>query len=113
MPAYFVYVCQEVIDRAELETHWTKIGATLEGYHSESLGSYTPFEQHDCDAVGGVAVVRFPSMDTARAWYEGPAYRAICHHRQNGARYIGLLVEAGSPPVDLRMPHTKGRRPVR
>ena len=113
MPAYFVYVCQEVLDRAELETYWSKIGATLEGYHAKSLASYTPFEQLEGETVDGVAVVEFPSMETARAWYDSAAYRAIRHHRQKGARYIGLLVEQGSPPVDLRMPHTKGRHRAR
>ncbi len=32
MPAYFVYVCQEILDRKELEIYWSKIGSTLEGY---------------------------------------------------------------------------------
>jgi len=32
MPAYFVYVCQEVLDRAKLETYWREIVPTLEGY---------------------------------------------------------------------------------
>jgi uncharacterized protein (DUF1330 family) len=110
MPAYFVYICQEVIDRNALETYWSKIGATLEGYHPKNLAAYTPFEQLEGEAVDGVAVIEFPSVEIAKAWYDSPAYRAIRHHRQNGARYIGLLVEGGALPPDLRMPHTKDRR---
>jgi len=111
MAAYFVYICQEVVDRSELETYWSKIGPTLEGYGARSVAAYTPFEQLDGDAVDGAAVVEFPSMDRAKAWYNSPAYRAIMHHRQQGARYIGLLMEGGLPPVELRMPHTKTRKP--
>jgi uncharacterized protein (DUF1330 family) len=110
MPAYFVYLCQEVIDRAELDLYWEKIVPTLEGYGAKSVASYTAFEQLEGPPVEGVAVVEFPSRDAARAWYDSEAYRAIRHHRERGARYIGLLVEGGFVPAELRMPHTKGRR---
>jgi hypothetical protein len=36
MPAYFVYACQEVLDRAKLETYWREIVPTLEGYGAKS-----------------------------------------------------------------------------
>lgn len=111
MPAYFVYVCQEVIDRSELEVYWDKIGPTLAGYGAKNLAAYTPFELLEGEPVDGVAVIEFPSRDAARAWYESAPYRAIRHHRQNGARYIGLLVEGGALPPELRMPHTRDRRP--
>ena len=111
MAAYFVYICQEVVDRSELETYWSKIGPTLEGYGARSVAAYTPFEQLEGDTVDGAALVEFPSMELAKAWYNSPAYRAIMHHRQKGARYIGLLMEGGLPPVELRMPHTTTRKP--
>jgi uncharacterized protein (DUF1330 family) len=109
MPAYFVYVRQDVVDRKELETYWSKIGPTLEGYQPKSLATYTPFEQFEGDKVDGVAVIEFSCIATAKAWYDSRAYRAIRHHREAGARYIGLLVEGGALPPELRMPHTKHR----
>ena len=111
MAAHFVYVFQEVVDRSKFETYWSKIGPTLEGYGARSVAAYTPFEQLEGDAVDRAAVVEFPSMELAKAWYNSPAYRVIMHHRQRGARYIGLLMEGGIPPVELRMPHTKTRKP--
>ena len=111
MPAYLVYVCQEVVDRSELEIYWSKIGATLEGYDIRPVAAYTPSEQLEDAAVDGAAVFEFPSMEMAKAWYNSPAYRAIIHHRQQGARYIGLLMEGGLSPIELRMPHTKTRKP--
>lgn len=107
MPAYFVYICQEVIDRKELEVYWSKIGPTLEGYQPRAIVAYTPFEQLEGDKVDGVAVIEFPSFETAKAWYDSPAYQAIRHHRIKGANYIGLLAEGGSLSPELRMPHTK------
>jgi hypothetical protein len=82
VPAYLVYVCREVTDRQELEG----------------------------EPVDGVAVVEFPSMQAAKAWYDSPAYRAIRPHRLNGARYIGRLVEGGALPPAQRMPQTKDRK---
>ena len=111
MAAYFVYICLEVVDRSELEIYWSKIGPTLEGYSVRPVAAYTPFEQLEGDAVDGAAVVEFPSMEVAKDWYNSPGYRAIIHHRQQGARYIGLLMEGGMPPVELRMPHMKTRKP--
>ncbi|HET9831083.1 MAG TPA: DUF1330 domain-containing protein [Vicinamibacterales bacterium] len=63
MRAYFVYICQEVVDRSELEIYWSKIGSTLEGYGAGSIAAYTPFEQLEGDTVDGAAVVEFPSME--------------------------------------------------
>jgi uncharacterized protein (DUF1330 family) len=103
MSAYFVYVCQEILDRKELETYWSKIGPTLEGYQFKGLAAYTPFEQLEGKKVQGVALVEFPSVEVAKAWYDSPAYRAIRHHRENSARYIGLLVEGGALPADQRL----------
>jgi uncharacterized protein (DUF1330 family) len=111
MAAHFVYICLEVVDRSELETYWSKIGPTLEGYGATSVAAYTPFEQLEGDAVDGAAVVEFSSMELAKAWHNSPAYRAIMHHRQQGARHIGLLMEGGLRPVKLRMPHTKTHKP--
>lgn len=103
MPAYFVYVCQEIYDRSELVTYWEKIGPTLEGYAAKNIASYTKFELLEGDPVRGVAVVEFPSMEIAKQWYDSPGYVAIRGHRQNGAKYIGLLVEGGATPLQDRM----------
>ena len=110
MPAYFIYICQEVTDRAELETYWEKIGPTLAGYDAKNVVGYTPFEQLEGDHAEGVAVVEFPSFEVAKAWYDSPAYREVRAHRQRGAKYIGLLAEGGALPPNERMPQTL-RRP--
>jgi len=39
MAACFVYICQEVVDRSELETYWSKIGPTLERYGARSVAA--------------------------------------------------------------------------
>ena len=111
MPAYFVYVCLEVMDRSELEIYWQKIMPTLEGIAIKPIAAYTHFEHLDGPKPEGAAVFEFPSMEVARSWYNSPAYRAIRHHRERGAKYIGILMEGGALPANLRMPQTIGNRP--
>ena len=59
-----------------------------------------------------VVVVEFPSRECAREWYDSDAYKAIPHLRIEGARYISVLAEGGTPPIDQRMPRTRGVRPA-
>jgi uncharacterized protein (DUF1330 family) len=112
MPAYLVYLCQEVLDRAKLEEYWRAIGPTIDGYGARVLSAYAPFEQLEGEPVEAVVVVEFPSRERARAWYDSGAYKAIRHLRIESARYIGVLAEGGTPPIDQRMPRTRGIRPA-
>src|SRR5579863_5205915 len=103
MPVYMVYVCHSVSDRAQLEKYWASIGPTLEGQPVKLLAAYTPFEVLEGDSPLGVLVAEWATMEAAKAWYDGPGYRAIRHLRQDNARYTGLLVEGGVAPTDERL----------
>jgi uncharacterized protein (DUF1330 family) len=81
--------------------------STLEGYGARSLSSYAPFEQLKGKPVEGVVVVEFPSVERAREWYDSDAYKAIRHLRIESARYIGVLAEGRTHPIDQRMPRTR------
>jgi len=103
MPVYMVYVCHSVSDRAQLEKYWASIGPTLEGHPIKFLAGYTPFEVLEGEDVLGAFVGKWPSMEAAKAWYDGPAYRTIRHLRMDNARYTGVLVEPGLAPPEERL----------
>jgi uncharacterized protein (DUF1330 family) len=103
MPVYLVYVCHSVSDRAQLERYWHSIGPTLEGQPVKLLAAYTPFEILEGDNVLGVLIGEWPSMEAAKAWYDGPGYKAIRHLCQDNAKYTGVLVEAGVAPPQERL----------
>ncbi len=115
MSAYLVFICQDVFDRRELETYWSKIGATLAGHSAKALAAYTPVEVLEPGKWGpveGVTVHEFPSVQAIHAWYDSDAYREIREtHRMKGATYLGLIVEGGLAPPDQRMPQTKDNLP--
>ena len=71
-------------------------GPTLEGYQPKNLAAYTPFEQLEGEKVEGVAVVEFPLFEVARSGTTARPTGRSSITEQNGARYIGLLVEGGA-----------------
>ena len=108
MAAYLLYLCESVNDRAELEIYWEEIGPTFQGHNVKLLAGYTKFKVLEGNKkIEGVVLAEFPSWEEAQAWYDSPAYSAIRHHRINGAKYIGLLVDGGVVPDSERMPQTK------
>ena len=113
MSAYLIYLCQSVNDRNELETYWEKINDTFEGVDIKLLSAYAAQELLEGDGpVEGAVVAEFPSMDAARAWYNGPAYTEVRQHRLRGGKYIGLLVDGEfTVNVEDRMPQTVNNRP--
>jgi uncharacterized protein (DUF1330 family) len=117
MPAYLVFLCEEVSDRRELEAYWSKIKPTFEGHVGTPLAAYTPFEiledGQKRGPIHGVSIHEFPSVEAAKAWYDSPAYREIREkHRFKGAKYLGMIVEGGYKPADERMAHTKNNIPA-
>jgi uncharacterized protein (DUF1330 family) len=52
-----------------------------------------------------VAVLRFPSMERARAWYEGEAYRLARAGREGATDYFNMIVAEGvAPPACTSSP---------
>jgi uncharacterized protein (DUF1330 family) len=113
MSAYLVYLCQSVNDRDELETYWEKINDTFEGVDIKLLSAYAAHEQLEGEGpVEGVVVAEFPSMEAAKAWYNGPKYTEVRQHRLRGGKFIGLLVDGEfTQNVEDRMPQTLNNRP--
>jgi len=61
------------------------------GRHETLEGDWQP---------GRVAMLRFPSYEQAKAWYDGEAYRQAREHRQGATAYFNMiLVEGVAAPV--------------
>jgi uncharacterized protein (DUF1330 family) len=47
-----------------------------------------------------MAMLKFPSFEQAKAWYDGENYRRAREHRQGATEYFNMvLVEGVSAPV--------------
>ncbi|WP_409994271.1 DUF1330 domain-containing protein [Pirellula sp. SH-Sr6A] len=91
-----IFIREKTIDRAELESYWSKAPATLEGVPIKVLSSYGPHTTLEGPNVEGVVIVEFPSVEIARQWYDSPAYQDAVNLRKRGAIYRGWIVE-GTP----------------
>ncbi len=93
MATYMVFTRESTRDAAELETYSEQVGATLEGHPVTVLAAYGRQEVVEGPEVEGVVILEFPSFAAAKAWYDGPAYRAVREHRFRGAEYRAVIVE--------------------
>jgi uncharacterized protein (DUF1330 family) len=107
IPAYVIFVCREIVDQGELNTHWQRVHGTLVGHPARLLVEHSRVLILEGQGpVEGVTVYEFPSTDAARSWYDSVACRQLRQHRKKGAKYLVILTEGGVPPVEQRMPRT-------
>lgn len=59
----------------------------------EALAFYGATDTLEGAAADGVVVLRFDTMDAAKAWYDSEAYRKARSVRQQAADYRVILVE--------------------
>ena len=93
MPAYMVFIRETTLDQSELDAYASKVRATMEGHPLKVLAAYGRHVTLEGPEVEGVVVAEFPTIEEARAWYDGPAYQDVARHRFRGAVYRGLIVE--------------------
>lgn len=92
-PAYVIFTREHTRDPAELKTYSQKSPVSLTGRTVELLAVYGRQEVLEGSQVEGVVVLRFPSFEEAKAWYDGPEYREARRHRFAGADYRAVIVE--------------------
>ena len=110
-PVYVISICREIVNQRELDTYRQRVNETLENHKARIVmdqGRLLILEGQG--PVQGVTVYEFPSKDAARKWYDSAAYQEARQHRIKGANYLVILTEGGVPPVEQRMPQTRGAR---
>lgn len=93
MSAYLIFTREMTLDRRELEIYWETIKVTFEGHTFRILANYGEHVDLEGPATEGTVIAEFPSMEAAKTWYNGPAYREVREHLFKGAIYRGLLVQ--------------------
>lgn len=92
-PAYFILEI-DIHDMEGMKPYLEKVGATVAAFAPTSLVNGSTIDPLEGAAPKGkVVVLRFDSMEKARAWYDSPAYREILGHRLAAADNRAFLVE--------------------
>jgi uncharacterized protein (DUF1330 family) len=93
MEAFVVFTREETIDPDALATYSADVGPSFYGHDVTFLAVYGAIEHLEGPPGEGAVILRFPTMQAARDWYESPAYQTIAAHRIAGARYRAFIVE--------------------
>lgn len=92
-PAYVVMIRERMTDPAEF-AQYQQMAPKARGDHNiVPLAFYGPQQVLEGPPAEGTVVLKFDSVDAARAWYDSPAYQEALAHRLKGAEYRVIVVE--------------------
>jgi uncharacterized protein (DUF1330 family) len=99
-PAYII-VQMNVSDPEKYKEYMALAPATVKAAGGEYVVRGGKLETLEGDwKPHRVAMLKFPSYEQAKAWYDGESYRRACEHRLGATEYFEMvLVEGVSAPV--------------
>jgi len=93
-PGYAVAYLRDVeLESPAIAEYLTRIDATLTPHEGQFLVHGTTPEAVEGEWPGSIVIVRFPSVDQARGWYESPDYQAILPLRTGHSHSIAAFLE--------------------
>jgi len=113
MPAYVIGLNRAVRDRKRLEEFWKAAAPTFEGLGAKRLAIYTPLTPLVLlGSLEAAFVYEFPDVETAKRWYESPAYQKARQLVSDGEADVELfIIDGGYTPPAERLPHIQSRQP--
>ncbi|MFF2555600.1 DUF1330 domain-containing protein [Nocardia sp. NPDC058058] len=84
----------------EILEYLERIQATLDPFGGRFVIHGEPVEVVEGEWPGSMVLLKFPSMERARAWYASPAYQEILHLRTDHIDGDLLLIEGVGPDYD-------------
>ena len=98
MPAAYVLVEMKVTDPEQYKQYMAAAPATIAAHGGEYLvrgGQHEVFEGKWQPVR--LAVLKFPSVEKARTWYQGEQYRAARAKRAGATEFFNMVVVEGVP----------------
>jgi uncharacterized protein (DUF1330 family) len=96
MPAGYVIVEMKISDPERYKEYMAAAPATIAAAGGEYLVRGGPLESLEGDwQPARLAVLKFPSVEQARAWYDGERYRAARAKRAGATEYFNMVVVEG------------------
>jgi uncharacterized protein (DUF1330 family) len=99
MPAAYIIVEMKIADPERYKEYMAAAPATIAAAGGEYLVRGGRHESLEGDwQPARVAVLRFPSYEQAKAWYDGQLYRAARARRAGATEYFNMIVVEGMAP---------------
>jgi uncharacterized protein (DUF1330 family) len=101
MPVAYVIVEMNISDPERYKQYMAQAPATVEAHGGEYVVRGGRLETLEGDwRPHRVAMLRFPSVEHAKGWYDGEQYRAVRAQRAGATEYFNMvLVEGVAAPV--------------
>ena len=93
MVAYVVFTREKMRDPEQYEQYKEKARPAAKGHPLKPLALYGAFEMLEGAAIEGAVILEFPTVETAKAYYNSPAYQDAVKHRFLGADYRVFIVQ--------------------
>jgi uncharacterized protein (DUF1330 family) len=94
MVAYVIVVREEPIHTPEEMAEYARKGAANPPDPNMTAlsiyGALTPLEG---DPPDGIAMLQFPTVEDAKAWYYSEGYQDASKHRRAAAKYRAVIIE--------------------
>ena len=96
MPAAYVIVEMKISDPERYKEYMAAAPATIAAAGGEYMVRGGRHESLEGDwQPARLAVLRFPSLERAKAWYEGESYRAARARRAGATEFFNMVVVEG------------------
>ena len=96
MPAGYVIVEMNISDPGRYKEYMAAAPATIAAAGGEYLVRGGRHESLEGDwQPARLAVLKFPSLEQAKAWYDGERYRAVRAKRAGATEYFNMVVVEG------------------
>jgi uncharacterized protein (DUF1330 family) len=92
MAAYVIALRERIKDPAEMEMY-KKVALTADSSKAKALAVYGAFENLEHAPYDTAAILEFPTMEDAKAWYYSAEYSAAREHRQKGSDFKFMIVQ--------------------
>ena len=96
--AAYVIVEMKVSDPDQYKQYMAAVPATVAAHGGEYIIRGGRHESLEGDWLPArVAVLKFPSYEQAKAWYDGEQYRSVRAKRASATEYFNMIVVEGVP----------------
>jgi uncharacterized protein (DUF1330 family) len=98
MPVAYVIVEMKVSDPEQYKQYMAAAPATIKDHGGEYLVRGGRHEALEGDwQPARVAVLKFPSYEQAKAWYDEGSYRRVREKRTGATEYFNMILVEGVP----------------
>jgi uncharacterized protein (DUF1330 family) len=93
MVAYVIVIREKTVNASEGEAYTPKARAASAGHPLTVRAYHSRLEVLEGPAIEALAILEFPTFESAQAWYNSPEYQEALVHRLRAGEYRCVIVQ--------------------